>query len=72
LAFLYIPVALLEVETKKNIFKTTKSKTPSKSRLTEKQKKALKLLEELKGIGTGIWKEDAQEYVNRLRSNDRF
>jgi len=60
------------VVTKKNILKSSGPKSTSKPPLTEKQKKALKLLEDLKGIGSGVWKEDAQEYVNRLRSNDRF
>jgi hypothetical protein len=34
--------------------------------------KALKLLDELKGLAPNLWNEDAQEYVNRLRGNDRF
>ncbi len=31
----------------------------------------LKLLENLQGIGKHVWKEDAQKYINRIRSNDR-
>ena len=53
--------------------KKTRSKTrKTKPALTDKQKKALKSLEELEGTGAGVWNEDAQIYVNRLRSNDRF
>jgi len=45
-------------------FKATRGKG-----LSSKQKKALKLLDELKGSGRGVWNEDAQKYVNRLRSD---
>jgi hypothetical protein len=45
-------------------------KTPT-SRSNKKQQ-TLKALEKIRGIGEGIWNEDAQEYVNRLRDNDRF
>lgn len=37
----------------------------------KKKENALKLIDDLKGIGKGIWNEDAQRYVNRLRNNDR-
>lgn len=50
--------------------KTKPLKSPSQ--FTEKQKKMFKGLEDLKGLGARVWKEDAQVYVNRLRSNDRF
>jgi hypothetical protein len=33
---------------------------------------ALKALERIRGIGKGLWEKDAQEYINDLRSNDRF
>ena len=32
----------------------------------------MKILKDLKAVGAGVWEEDAQEYINRLRSNDRF
>jgi hypothetical protein len=37
-----------------------------------KKEKALALLERLNTRGQGLWGEDAQEYVNRLRADDRF
>jgi hypothetical protein len=61
------------MEVKRKNKKIANTKRP-KSRLSEgekRKKRALKLLEQLKGIGKGIWNEDAQEYVNKLRSNDR-
>jgi hypothetical protein len=41
---------------------------------TKVRKKAylLALLNDIKGSGKGIWNLDAQEYVNRLRSDDRI
>ncbi len=33
---------------------------------------ALKVLERMRGTGKGLWGKDAQEYINELRSNDRF
>ncbi|MCY7351638.1 MAG: hypothetical protein LH606_13385 [Cytophagaceae bacterium] len=30
------------------------------------------VLEKYRGRGEGVWKEDAQAYVNTLRSDDRF
>ena len=45
------------------------------SYLTERLKsrdKILKSLEEIRGIGKGIWNMDAQEYINQERANDRF
>ncbi len=41
------------------------------SRLTKKEH-ILASLEKIRGIGKGIWDEDAQEYINRLRADDRF
>ena len=29
------------------------------------------ILEEYMGIGEGVWKSDAQEYINELREEDR-
>jgi hypothetical protein len=52
-----------------------KRKTPSRSTQSSANRKkeyALRLLDELAGMGQGIWEEDAQKYVNRLRDNDRF
>lgn len=59
--------------------------TPRKSKGLTKAKKSLpngkkiktkeevlNLLENIRGIGKGIWREDAQVYVNKLRDNDRF
>jgi len=37
-----------------------------------KREKVLAVLERFRGKGKGVWDEDAQEYVNRLRANDRF
>jgi hypothetical protein len=50
----------------------SKYKRKSTGGTARKKENALKLLEELKGIGEGVWNEDAQAYVNRLRDNDRF
>jgi hypothetical protein len=36
-----------------------------------KREKVLAVLERFKGRGKGVWDEDAQEYVNRLRADDR-
>ena len=36
------------------------------------KEKILKSLEEIRGIGKGIWGMDAQEYINAERDNDRF
>jgi len=33
---------------------------------------AVKVLDEIRGIGKGLWDKDAQEYVNELRRDDRF
>jgi hypothetical protein len=60
--------------TEKKKIGISKAKKP-KNRLSEaekRKKRALRLLDQLKGIGQGIWNEDAQDYVNKLRSNDRF
>lgn len=41
-------------------------------KLLKKVKKsdtAKRILSEYKGIGDGLWKEDAQEFVNELRSD---
>lgn len=43
--------------------------------LSHRLKKRARLLEslnELKGLGKGIWGMDAQEYVNQLRGDDRL
>lgn len=40
-------------------------KTTGNQQVSKKTKYAL--LEKLKGIGEGVWNEDAQEYVNKLR-----
>jgi|GEM_PF-2472170 hypothetical protein len=45
--------------------KTVRRKPTTK--LTPTQKKRLKALNQLVGIGKGIWDRDAQEYVNELR-----
>jgi hypothetical protein len=60
------------MQVKKTVKKAKASKKTSKASLDREKKKKLKLLESLKGIGIGIWEEDAQEYVNKLRDNDRF
>ena len=60
--------------------KTKKAKTEQNSlqpkpaqKLSKKQRIEYNLeqLEKLSGIGQGVWGEDAQEYVNKLRDNDR-
>lgn len=58
---------------KKEVKRKPKRKTVSRKMTSARPKKeyALKLLEQLEGIGEGIWREDAQKYVNRLRDNDR-
>ena len=43
--------------------------------LTTKLKKReilIKSLDEIRGIGKGVWNVDAQEYVNQLRADERF
>jgi len=37
-----------------------------------KREQILSILEKIRGKGKGLWTTDAQEYVNRLRENDRF
>ena len=37
----------------------------------DKKEQVLATLERYRGIGKGVWDEDAQEYVNRLREDDR-
>ncbi len=37
----------------------------------EETKRIDSILEEYMGIGEGVWKSDAQEYVNELREGDR-
>lgn len=53
---------------KKGIQKSSSRGTQQK--LTKE--KIFKLLDSVKGTGIGIWREDAQEYVNKVRDNDRF
>ncbi|HEY8933637.1 MAG TPA: hypothetical protein VIM65_00385 [Cyclobacteriaceae bacterium] len=38
----------------------------------KKREQVLSSLEKIRGKGLGLWNKDAQEYVNRLRENDRF
>lgn len=38
----------------------------------KRREELAKSLDEIRGIGKGIWKMDAQEYVNKLRADDRF
>jgi len=38
----------------------------------KKKEELLKSLEEIRGLGKGLWGMDAQEYINRLRENDRL
>lgn len=40
-------------------------------RKIDKEKKIKSILEEYKGIGKGIWKTDAQQYINQDRDQDR-
>lgn len=43
--------------------------------LTERLKKRerlIKSLDEIRGIGKGLWNMDAQEYINKMRADDRF
>ena len=43
--------------------------------LTTKLKKReilIKSLDEIRGIGKGVWNVDAQEYVYQLRADERF
>jgi hypothetical protein len=46
------------------------------SKLSHKLKKYNRILgslDKLRGLGKGLWdNEDAQQYINRLRANDRF
>lgn len=37
----------------------------------KKKEQAIKSLDEIRGLGKGIWDMDAQEYVNLLREDDR-
>jgi hypothetical protein len=49
--------------------KAGKSTAPSNKEIEKK----LKALKQLSGMFAGLWPlEDAQKYVNRLRSNDRY
>ena len=40
-------------------------------RKVDKEKKIKSILNEYKGIGKGIWKIDAQQYVDQERDQDR-
>jgi hypothetical protein len=45
------------------------------SRLNEKMKNKERIqnsLDEIRGIGKGLWDLDAQEYINRMRADDRL
>lgn len=35
------------------------------------RERLLKSLDEIRGAGKGVWNEDAQQYINRLRADDR-
>lgn len=37
----------------------------------DKEEQVLATLERYRGIGKGVWDEDAQEYINQERANDR-
>jgi hypothetical protein len=37
-----------------------------------KREQVLAVLEKYRGIGKGVWNEDAQDYINGLREDDRF
>ena len=54
----------------KQVKRKPKTQSPTGVRQSAKQKKYA-ALEALKGLDASIWKEDAQEYVNKLRGNDR-
>jgi hypothetical protein len=49
----------------KHIKQKAAKKSTGRQQISKKRKYAL--LEKLKGLGEGIWNEDAQKYVNRLR-----
>ena len=55
----------LPVEGKIEIYSYLASKLKSRDRI-------LKSLEEIRGIGKGLWNSDAQDYINQQRENDRF
>lgn len=38
----------------------------------EKKERILQSLNEIRGIGKGVWDLDAQEYINKERDNDRI
>ena len=38
----------------------------------EKKERILQSLDEIRGIGKGVWDMDAQEYINKERANDRI
>jgi hypothetical protein len=37
----------------------------------KKKEQAIKSLDEIRGLGKGIWDTDAQDYINMLREDDR-
>lgn len=55
----------LPVEGKIEIYSYLASKLKSRDKI-------LKSLEEIRGIGKGLWNTDAQDYINEQRENDRF
>lgn len=61
----------MNVKRRSSLKKKKSTRRISKNSTKAKKQRALKLLDELKGIGQGIWNEDAQLYVNKLRDNDR-
>jgi hypothetical protein len=42
-----------------------------KNKLVKKER-ILQSLDEIRGIGKGLWDLDAQEYINKERANDRI
>jgi hypothetical protein len=62
----------VSMETRRKLTKVKPRVARKKATTPEDRKtKFLKLLDKLSGIGKGVWDEDAQEYVNKLRNNDR-
>ncbi len=42
------------------------------SKRMKRAERAVEILEKYRGRGAGVWGEDAQEYINTLRTDDRL
>jgi hypothetical protein len=58
------------MQVKKKIGRRAETKQTAKALV--KEKKFLSVIADLNGVGKRVWKKDAQEFIAKLRGNDRF